>query len=75
MIIMPYDWLENGHVEVVSSLKGCQPGQPPVAKVKLLLEHPGVDPTDNDNEAIRFASSNGYVDVVKLLQEYGASLR
>jgi len=51
---------------VVSSLKGCQPGQPSVAKVKLLLQH-GADPTAGNNAAIRYASKNGHREVVKLL--------
>jgi len=56
--------------------KGCQPGQPLVAKasergrtevVKLLLDQPGVDPSTNNNYPIRDASQKGHVNVVKLL--------
>jgi len=60
---------KKGHIDVVSSLLGCQPGQPEVAKVKLLLQQPGADPTADNNYAIREASENGYIEVVKLLLE------
>src|SRR3989304_1464205 len=35
--------------------------------VKLLLQYPIVDPSDENNRAIRLASRNGHVEVVKLL--------
>jgi ankyrin repeat protein len=41
----------NGYVEVV----------------KLLLNEPRVDPSADDNCAIRLASKNGHFEVVKLL--------
>jgi len=46
-----FDTSENGRIEVV----------------KLLLTCPGVDPTDDNNCAIRWASQSGYTEVVKLL--------
>ena len=35
--------------------------------MKLLLKDSRVDPAANNNEAIRYANSNGHVEVVKLL--------
>ena len=35
--------------------------------VKLLLQDKRVDPSAEDNYAIRWASANGYTEVVKLL--------
>ena len=35
--------------------------------VKLLLSDPRVDPSANDNYALRLAIQNGHKDVVKLL--------
>ena len=37
--------------------------------MKLLLKHPRVDPTTDDNYAIRWASLQGHWEVVKLLLE------
>ena len=37
--------------------------------VKLLLQDKRVDPSAEDNYAIRWASANGYTDIVKLLLE------
>jgi ankyrin repeat protein len=35
--------------------------------VKLLLQDPRVNPSDNSNSAIRYASDKGYLEIVKLL--------
>ena len=43
----------NGYVEIV----------------KLLLQDPRVDPSDENNLAIRLASFYGYIEVVKLLSQ------
>ena len=37
--------------------------------VKLLLQDPRVDPSDQNNEAIRWVSRYGRVEVVKLLSQ------
>lgn len=36
-------------------------------KVKILLANPQVDPSTNNNYAIRWASYKGYIEIVKLL--------
>ena len=38
-----------------------------IKNVKLLLNHPKVNPADNDNWAIISASMEGHYDIVKLL--------
>ena len=43
-----------------------------VEVVKLLLEA-GVDPTSNNNKAIKYACGNGHVEVVKLLLKAGVN--
>lgn len=37
--------------------------------VKLLLQDDRVDPSANDNEAIKWAASGRYVEIIKLLEE------
>ena len=38
-----------------------------IKNVKLLLNHPKVNPSDKDNWAIRYASIEGHYDIIKLL--------
>jgi hypothetical protein len=38
--------------------------------VKALLSDPRVDPSADNNYAIRYASQNGYLEVIKLLKEH-----
>ena len=38
-----------------------------IKNVKLLLNHPKVNPSDKDNWAIRYASIEGHYDIVNLL--------
>jgi Ankyrin repeats (3 copies) len=37
--------------------------------VKILLMDERVDPSADDNEAIKWASANGHLEVVKLLRD------
>jgi ankyrin repeat protein len=37
--------------------------------VELLLKDKRVDPSDCDNDAIKWASKNGHLEIVKLLSE------
>jgi ankyrin repeat protein len=38
-----------------------------IGTIKFLMEHLGIDPSDDDNYAIRWASLNDHTEIVKLL--------
>ena len=61
------------HIEIVKLLlqdprvDPCDKYNITIIVVKLLLQDSRVDPSDHNNLAIRWASQNGHIEVVKLL--------
>src|SRR3989304_5945772 len=54
-------------IDNIQELFKCACKYDQIEVVKLLLQDPKVDPSDQNNYAIRLASRKGHVEVVKLL--------